>query len=60
MHKAVSYLGSGGDEVSWTRFDEYHRTALLRLAASGADFALIASNTPHHRFDTSSVVSGFP
>jgi aspartate racemase len=52
MHKAISYLGAEGDEASWVPFDEYHRAALLRLTASGADFALLASNTPHHRFDT--------
>lgn len=49
--KAVSYLGIDGDEESWARFDEYHRAALRRLEASGADFALIASNTPHHRLE---------
>jgi aspartate/glutamate racemase len=41
-----------GDEDSWLRFDEYHRAALQRLQTSGADFAIMASNTPHHRFDT--------
>ncbi len=50
--KAVAYLGVEGDEESWRQFDEYHRTALRRLELSGADFALIASNTPHHRFET--------
>jgi aspartate racemase len=49
--RAVSYIGVDGDEGSWSRFDEYHRAALQRVKASGADFALIASNTPHHRFD---------
>src|SRR5580700_4462748 len=52
IQKAISYLGSDDDEASWAEFDEYHRVALLRLAASGADFALLASNTPHHRFAT--------
>jgi len=52
LYKAISYLGSDGDEGSWLRFDEYHRVALLRLAGAGADFALLASNTPHHRFET--------
>jgi aspartate racemase len=52
MQKAISYLGSDDDEASWVQFDDYHRVALLRLAASGADFALLASNTPHHRFAT--------
>lgn len=50
LSKAVSYIGKDEDEGSWTRFDEYHRAAVQRLAASGADFALMASNTPHHRF----------
>lgn len=48
--KAVVYLGSDHDEESWRQFDQYHRAALKRLEASGAEFALIASNTPHHRF----------
>jgi aspartate racemase len=50
LNKAVSYLGVDDDEESWSQFDEYHRAALTRLEASGADFALIASNTAHHRF----------
>ena len=50
-NKAVSYLGLEDDEQSWTRFDEYHRTALQRLEASGAEVAAIASNSPHHRFE---------
>ncbi len=54
--KAVSFLGMDGDEESWLRFDEYHRSALQRLEASGAEFALIASNTAHHRF--ASIVRG--
>lgn len=49
LNKAVSYLGIDGDEASWSRFDEYHREALKRLENCGADFALIASNSPHHR-----------
>jgi len=50
LNKAVSYLGTDDDEESWSQFDDYHRTALERLEVSGADFALMASNTPHHRF----------
>jgi aspartate racemase len=52
LHKAVSYLGSDDDddEESWLQFDDYHRAALRRLEASGADFALMASNSAHHRF----------
>ena len=53
---AISYLGSDDDENSWSRFDDYHRGALKRLELGGADLALIASNTPHHRLDT--IVSG--
>ena len=48
--RAVAYIGSEGDDGSWTQFDQYHRAALQRLEASGAEFALIASNTSHHRF----------
>jgi aspartate racemase len=50
LNKAVSYLGTDDDEESWSQFDDYHRAALERLEVSGADFALMASNTPHHRF----------
>ncbi len=56
LNKAVAYLGMDGDEESWAIFDEYHRAALRRLEASGAEFAVIASNTPHHRF--ASIVRG--
>jgi aspartate racemase len=48
--KAIAYLGRDDNENSWRQFDDYHRAALRRLAASGADFALIASNSAHHRF----------
>jgi aspartate racemase len=56
LNKAVSCLGIDDDEESWSQFDAYHRAALKRLEASGADFAIIASNTPHHRF--ASIVRG--
>lgn len=51
LSTAVSYLGSDGDEKSWSRFDDYHRAALQRLEKSGAEFAVIACNSAHHRFD---------
>ena len=51
LRKVFSYFGNDDDEESWSQFDEYHRAALSRLEASGAEFALIASNTPHHRFE---------
>ncbi len=50
LRKAFSLLGNDKDELSWTKFEDYHRAALQRVEASGADFAIIASNTPHHRF----------
>ncbi len=50
LSTAVSYLGSDGDEKSWSRFDNYHRAALQRLEKSGAEFAVIACNSAHHRF----------
>src|SRR5580704_8604279 len=56
VNKAISYFGTDEDEESWSQFDGYHRAALQRLVVSGADFALMASNTPHHRF--ASIVRG--
>jgi aspartate racemase len=52
LSKAIALLGSEEDEDSWAEFDEYHRAALKRLETSGANFALIASNTAHHRLAT--------
>lgn len=46
---AIACLGVDGDEASWSRFDAYHRDALRRLQAAGAEFAIMASVTPHHR-----------
>ncbi len=48
-NRAVSYVGDDGMAGSWQRFDAYHHDALVRLEAASADFALIASNTSHHR-----------
>lgn len=56
LRRALSLIGRDADEPSWHQFDEYHRTSLRRLAASGADFGVIASNTPHHRY--SAIVTG--
>lgn len=50
LNRAVALLG-GDDDESWAGFDAYHRAALLRLEAAGAELALIASNTPHHRLE---------
>lgn len=52
LTKALALIGEDGNEQSWREFDAYHRAALLRLRTSGADFAVIASNAPHHRFES--------
>ena len=49
LHRAVAYIGRNDSDESWAQFDEYHRAALRRLEASGAEVAAIASFTAHHR-----------
>jgi len=49
LAKAEMLVGSDGEEASWLAYDAYHRAALQRLERSGADFAVIACNTAHHR-----------
>jgi aspartate racemase len=44
--------GSFGDENSWRAYDAYFHAALKRLEDNGVDFAIIASNTPHNRYDS--------
>lgn len=56
LNAVVASLGQDGDEESWRRFDEYHRTALQRLQASDAEVAAIASNSAHHRL--ANIISG--
>jgi aspartate racemase len=56
LNRTVFYLGTHVDEKSWRQFDDYHRVALQHLETSGADFALMACNTAHHRF--TSIVRG--
>lgn len=51
LNRAIAYWGNDEDDASWARFDEYHHRALKRLEACGAEVAVMASNTPHHRFD---------
>jgi aspartate racemase len=51
LNRAVSYWGRDDDDASWARFDDYHRDALKRLEACGTEVAVMASNTPHHRFE---------
>lgn len=52
VNQSYHRRGQQEDEASWQAYDAYFREALLRLQASGAEFALIASNTPHNRLDT--------
>jgi len=58
--RVLSMFGKDPDENSWKEFDAYHGEALRRLENSRADFALIASNTPHHRFAAISRGIGIP
>ena len=51
INKSFSLRGRPGDDKSWHKFDAYFRKALQSLQNSGAEFAIIASNTPHNRFD---------
>lgn len=52
INKSFNLRGRPGDDASWRQFEAYFQTALRRLVTSGADFAIIASNTPHNRYDT--------
>lgn len=56
LKKAEALFGTDGNEDSWEQFDAYYRSALNRLAVSGAEIAFIASNTPHHRI--ASIIRG--
>ena len=50
MSETRKLLGGEGDEPSWSRFDSVFRETFVRLKSAGADFGIIASNTPHMRF----------
>lgn len=52
VSRSFALRGRPGDEASWQAYDAYFRQALQRLQASGAAFAVIASNTPHNRLPT--------
>lgn len=41
--------GREGDDVSWRRYEDVFRATLMRLKDAGAEFGVIASNTPHMR-----------
>jgi aspartate racemase len=51
LARTCSLVGNDADEASWCHFDEYHRRAFQRLESVGAEVAVMASNSPHHRFD---------
>jgi aspartate racemase len=51
LRKAVALLGHGNDARSWRAFEHYHAQAIRRLVVAGAEVALMASNTPHERFE---------
>ena len=52
--------GDIADDASWAQYDAYFRDALRRLENAGADIAIIASNTPHNRFDSITAGIGIP
>ena len=60
INKSISLRGRPGDDDSWHGFEAYFREALNRLEASNVDFAIIASNTPHNRFDQITEDVGIP
>lgn len=60
INKSIGLRGRPGDDESWRAFEAYFRKALSRLEASGVDFAIIASNTPHNRFDQIIEGAGIP
>lgn len=51
VNQSFHRRGREGDESSWAAYEAYFGEALARLQAAGAEFGLIASNTPHNRFD---------
>jgi aspartate racemase len=60
LNKLFSLIGTDEDEESWSEFDEYHRAALHRLEACGAQVAAMAANSPHHRFGSITQGIGIP
>ena len=60
INKSFGLRGTVGDESSWIGYDAYFREALLRLEQAGAEVALIASNTPHNRFESISRDTSLP
>jgi aspartate racemase len=60
INKSFNLRGQPGDDASWRQYEAYFRGALKRLEASGVDFAIIASNTPHNRYDSITEGIGVP
>ena len=60
INKSVGLRGRPGDDGSWSAFEAYFQQALKRLETSDVDFAIIASNTPHNRFDQITAGIGIP
>lgn len=60
INHSFNRRGSYGDEGSWAEYDAYFRSALLRLEGAGADFLIIASNTPHTRYGSITAGLGVP
>lgn len=51
MNDTRRLRGKEGDDTSWANYDAVFRSTFERLRVTGADLAVIASNTPHIRFD---------
>lgn len=49
INETRSARGIDGDEASWEKYDHIFRETFVRLQNAGADFGMIASNTPHTR-----------
>lgn len=61
LNKSFSLRGGDVlDHESWSQYDKYFRDALRRIEVSGAEIAIIASNTPHNRFDAITRGIGIP
>ena len=44
--------GEDNNEASWATYDNIFKDAFVRLKKAGADFGMIASNTPHMRLES--------
>lgn len=60
INETRSARGTDGDEASWGKYDQIFREAFIRLKDAGADFGMIASNTPHMRLQSIKKGMDFP